>query len=301
MTSTAKRDVFAEISSLIAAQLEQGVRPWAKPWKDGMSPNVDTPHNAISGKAYRGANVWYLMALQNAHGYETAAWLTFNQAKDRGGSVRKGEKGTLIFFWHFGTKIDKETGVESKSVTVRTYSVFNIAQTEGVKMPDRKAQVELTPAERNAKAEAMIVSTGAKVRHGGDRAYYSPSQDFIGLPIAEAFKSPDDYYGTAFHELGHWTGHESRLNRQFGTRFGDDAYAFEELVAELTAAFVCGANGFASVAREDHSAYIGSWLRRIKDDPKAFIKASSEAQKAADLIMANAAEDSEGKEIAEAA
>lgn len=299
-TSTEKRDVFAEISNAIAAKLEQGVRPWAKPWKDGLSPRFDIPHNALSGRAYRGANVFYLMLLQEAYGYESAAWLTFKQALELGGNVRKGEKGALIFFWHFGAKTDKETGEEVKTVTVRSYVVFNVAQTEGVKMPKRDVET-LTPAERNANAESMITATGAKMRYGGDRAFYSPSVDCVTVPIAEAFASPDDYYGTVFHELGHWTGHESRLKREFGKRFGDDAYAFEELVAELTAAFVCGANGFASVARDDHVAYIHSWARRIKDDPKAFIKAASEAQKAADYIMKGASEESESEGASEAA
>ncbi len=297
-----KRDVFAEISNAIALKLEQGVRPWAKPWKDGMSPDPYLPHNAITGKAYRGANVFHLMIMQQAHGYESSAWLTFNQAKDHGGHVKKGEKSTAVFFWHFGTRTDQETGEEKQSVTVRMYFVFNIAQTENVKLPERrKVQTPLTPAERNAKAESMIAATGARIKHGGDVACFVPSQDIVCMPIAEAFKGSDDYYSTMFHELGHWTGHESRLNRTFGARFGDDAYAFEELVAELTSAFICGANGFASVARDDHAAYIGNWIKRIKDDPKAFIKAASEAQKAADLIMPKAEEDSEKEEMAEAA
>lgn len=295
-----KNDTFKEISDLIAAQLEQGVTPWIKPWKAGMSPDTFMPHNATTGKNYRGANVMYLMAVQSVKNYESAAWLTFNQANKLKGHIKKGERGTPVFYWHFGTEIDKVTGEEKTTVRARSYTVFNIAQTEGVELPERKTQI-LTPAERNAKAESLIAATGAKIRHGGDSAFYMPSFDQIQMPVAEAFKSIEDYYSTLFHELGHWTGHESRLDRKFGAKFGDSAYAFEELVAELTSAFVCGANGFTATVREDHAQYIAGWIKKLREEPRAFIDAAGKAQKAADFIMAEASEESEVTETAEAA
>ncbi len=297
------RDVFKEISDRIAAQLENGVRPWSRPWKsEGAGYNFELPHNAATKKPYRGANVWFLIMIQQSRGYPTAQWLTFKGAQALGGNVMKGESATPVFFWKMGTRKDAATGEDVKTFMLRQYFVFNVAQCENLKLPERK-EVVRTEAERNAAADAMIEATGAQIKFGGDRAYYSPTYDYVALPHRDQFHDADGYYGTAFHELGHWTGHEKRLNREFGKKFGDDAYAFEELVAELTAAYICGANGFASTDRDDHAAYIGSWLKRIKEDPKAFITAASKAQNAAELIMGKTAaqESEETDEVSEVA
>jgi antirestriction protein ArdC len=280
-----KTDLFAEITAAIAAQLEQGVRPWAKPWTDreaGFSAAL--PHN-VKGRPYRGANVFWLMMAAQAHGYAEHCWLTFKQAKELGGNVRKGEHGRSVFFWKFDTVKDAATGEDKRRVMLRQYTVFNVAQCEN--LDKRPAPPAPRPEpERIAAAESMIEATGAQIGHGGPRAFYSPAFDLIQLPPRDAFKGADDYYSTAFHELGHWTGHASRLDRKQEGRFGSPEYAFEELVAELTSAFVCGSQGFASVAREDHAAYLQNWLKVLNSDPKAFITASSLAQKAADYILA---------------
>lgn len=207
----------------------------------------------------------------------------------------KGEKGTPVFFWKFTTYEDEKTGEKKQSVTVRTYYVFNIAQCEGVKTP--KAPVPRTEPERIAAAEALLAATGANVQFGGSQAYYAPGPDVVVLPPRAAFKSVDGFYSTAFHEVGHWTGHPSRLNREFGKRFGDDAYAFEELVAELTTALVCASEGFVNEDRPDHAAYLKHWLGILKGDNRAFITAAGAAQKAADFILsaAVAAEDGEAE------
>lgn len=274
-------ELFRKIANDLSAKLEAGVRPWAKPWSAQPSPS-DLPHNVTTGKAYRGANVFWLWMAQAAGGYPTAQWLTYNQAKALGGNVAKGQKGTPCFYWAV-KKGENAKGEETSRMLPVSFTVFNVAQCEGL---PQAAPVEPKPeAARIAAAEALMAATGARIQHGGNQAFFVPSQDYIQLPAFDAFRSPDDYYSTAFHELGHWTGHESRLNREFGKRFGDDAYAFEELVAELTAAFVCGSQGFASFARDDHAQYLGHWIKRLRDDPKAFITAASAAQKAADLIL----------------
>ena len=286
-------DLFQEITDRLIGQMESGIAPWNKPWNSalaGFEPSL--PHN-IAGRAYRGANVFWLMMVAQARGYESPVWLTFKQAQETGGSVRKGEKGTAVFFWHFDRKLNEETGKTEQTCWAKAYTVFNIAQCDGVKAPQAKPR---TQAETVAEADALICATGAIIKHGGDAACYIPSLDIVRLPDREAFASVDGYYGTAFHELGHWTGSEKRLNRQFGKRFGDDAYAFEELVAELTAAFVNGALGLANPARTDHAAYLKHWMKILKADRRAFITAAGKAQAAADFILK-----AQTEEVAEAA
>lgn len=279
MTNT---DVFQQITDSIVSQLETGVRPWAKPWREGVGFE-GYPRN-LNGRPYRGANVFWLQMRADSHGYTAPVWATFNQVKAAGGSVRKGEKGTLVFFWKFDKKRDEKTGELKNTVMVRTYVVFNVAgQCEGVTVPEQRAK---PMAERVADAEALATATGARIGWGGNKAFYSPAFDSVQMPPREAFKSADGLYGTLFHELGHWTGHDSRLKRDFTGRFGSEAYAFEELVAELTAAYVCGASGFYAAPREDHAAYLASWLKVLKGDKRAFITAASQAQKAADFILA---------------
>lgn len=280
-----KPNIFQQITDRIVAQLEAGVRPWSKPWTSAQVSG-GLPVNA-EGRPYRGANVFNLWMEAAEKGYNSPIWLTFNKAKELGGSVRKGEKGAQVFFWLFEKKADPETGEMKDRVTYRVYTVFNLDQTDEVKLP-KKMQIAVEPKadpERIADAEAVIKATGATVRYGGCSAHYVPSQDFVAMPVAADFNSIDDYYSTHFHELGHWTGHATRLDRKFGKRFGDDTYAAEELVAELTAAFICATVGIASVERDDHAAYIGHWLKVLKDDPRAFSEAASKAQKAADFIL----------------
>lgn len=310
--------VFQQITDAIVAQLEAGTRPWAKPWREGAGFD-NWPRN-YRGTAYRGANVFWLQLVADSRGYAEPVWLTYNQAleaanpghkaadlkRSKGAKcgVMAGEKATPVFFWNFEKKRDPQTGELKQVCWVKTYYVFNIAQCdpENVKAPERKLP---TMAERVAGAEALADATGAKIGWGGNKAFYSPHFDTVQMPPREAFKSADALYGTLFHELGHWTGHESRLSRDLKRgRFGDEAYAFEELIAELTAAYVCGSQGFAAPAREDHAAYIASWLRVLKSDPRAFISAASKAQKAADFLLAfgdSAEGECEPEDVAEAA
>ena len=297
-----KNDVFTEITNAITAQLENGVLPWTQPWREGASAtgSATMPHN-IRGRPYRGANAFWLDLIGKSKGYGRPVWLTFNQAKDAGGSVKKGEKGTPVFFWKFDKKPDPANpGKLKETVFVKGYTVFNLDQCEGVACPEPRAR---PLAERVDAAEALANATGAAIQWGGARAFYSPHFDSVQMPERGSFKSADGLYGTLFHELGHWTGHDSRLKREFGRRFGDEAYAFEELVAELTAAFICGSQGFTAPARPDHASYLASWLKVLKGDPRAFITAASAAQKAADFILATqtAEDELEPEALAEAA
>jgi antirestriction protein ArdC len=296
------RDLFQEITDLITAQLDNGVMPWVKPWREGAAAvgSATMPHN-VKGRPYRGANAFWLDLIGTSKGYAQPVWLTFNQAREMGGSVRKGEKGTAVFFWKFDKKPDPANpGKLKDSVMVRQYIVFNLDQCEGLTVAEPKAR---TLQERVEAAEALAEATGAVISYGGARAFYSPHFDSVQMPDRGSFKSADGLYGTLFHELGHWTGHDSRLKRDFKGRFGSEAYAFEELVAELTAAFICGSQGFTALARPDHASYIDSWLKVLKGDKRAFITAASQAQKAADFILASqaAADESEPDEVAEAA
>ena len=291
-------EVFKKIADTIAGKLEMGVRPWAKPWTSRPGA-IAMPHN-IEGRAYRGANVFWLWLEQEARGYAEPIWLTYKQAEAKGGNVIKGERGTKVFFWSRTKRKDKATGEERDSFFAKAYTVFNIAQCEGIELPKVEAPADRPELARIAAADALMAATGADIRYGGHRAFYAPSVDRIQLPAFEDFVSVDGFYSTAFHELGHWTGADHRLKRVFGREFGDDAYAFEELVAELTSAFVCASQGFASIERDDHAEYIGCWIKRIKSNPKAFIQACSKAQAAAEFILNAKADAGEAEPSGEA-
>tara|TARA_R110000868_G_scaffold140583_1_gene356353 strand:+ start:16908 stop:17774 length:867 start_codon:yes stop_codon:yes gene_type:complete len=279
-------ELFAQITDALLVKIEAGVLPWHKPW----TAETALPHN-LSGRTYRGANSFWLSLLQDAKGYSQPVWLTFNQAKAAGGVVKKGEKGTAVFFWSFTDKKNEATGKVEKLVWAKAYTVFNLDQCEGVEHKAANPLARPTIFERNVAADDLIAATGAVIKHGGDRACYVPSTDVICLPHKESFSQSDSYYSTAFHEIAHWTGSEKRLKRTFGKRFGDEAYAVEELVAELTASFVCAALGFDNPARDDHAAYLQGWIKVLKNDKKAFITAAGKAQKAADLILQAQAEE----------
>ena len=294
----------------IIAALEQGVAPWRKPWKAprrGYNPNIH--HNAVSGKAYRGMNPWTLESVAITNGYDSKLWLTFNQAKKAGGTVKKGEKATAVYFWKFdqGIKIvpDTKTGEEvekvRRSVTLRLYYVFNLEQTENVRLPRHRVQPsgqyegpeeeeETFDVIETAQAivDGYIGNGGPSLKHdGNDRAYYRPSNDSIHLPEQAQFESPDEYYSTNFHELGHSTGHTSRLDRhsnQLQHSFGSESYSKEELVAEFTSALLCAQSGIDNTL-ENSAAYIAGWLRKLKSDPRLALVAAGKAQAAADLIL----------------
>jgi antirestriction protein ArdC len=287
-----RRDVYETITDQIVADLEQGVRPWLKPWNaDHMDGRITRPlrHNGIP---YQGVNVLTLWMAACAKDYAAPIWMTFKQAIDLGGAVRKGEKSSLVVYANSITRseTDPDTGEEQARDIhyMKGYSVFNTAQIDGLPAQYYAKPEPLAPRfHRIAHAEAFFAATRADIRHGGNRAYYAPSLDTIQMPPFESFRDPESYYATLAHEGTHWSGHGSRLSRSFGSkRWGDDGYAVEELVAELGAAFLCADLGLAAAPRDDHASYIDHWLRVLKQDSRAIFAAASHAQRAADFLHA---------------
>jgi antirestriction protein ArdC len=280
-----KRDLYADVSARIVAELEAGAAPWVKPWS--ATPGQNTPCNAASNRPYSGCNV-VLLWLARSAGYRTPRFLTFKQALELGGNVRKGEHGTKVYFVKQLQVRDRNaTDAESEMRLVpmmREYTVFNVDQCEN--LPERVMTLgEIKPRntdERDSTIDEFLASSGATIREGLGEAYYRPGDDFISLPAFAAFKSAATFYPTAFHELGHWTGHKSRLDRDLRNRFGERAYAAEELVAELCAAFLCAEFSLDGELR--HAGYIQSWIGLLKVDSRAFFTACSKAQAAADYL-----------------
>jgi antirestriction protein ArdC len=276
------KNLQAEITAKILEHLDRGVVPWRKPWKDYGSGAM--PRNAISNRAYSGANVVLLWMQADAKGFASPKWLTFKQALEAGGHVRKGEKSAQIVYLGSITKDDDETGELRKVPFLKSYSVFNIAQCDGLDHLVDALPRGVNPDARDALAEEFIVSTGARITHGESRAYYSSRDDRVNLPAFEAFTGAEAYYSTAFHELTHWTGAEKRLNRTFGKRFGDQSYSAEELVAELGSAFLCAEFGFDNQTIENQAAYIDHGRRFLMEHEKAFVSAASAASKAVEYL-----------------
>jgi antirestriction protein ArdC len=286
------RNLYSEVTQRILTELQNGAAPWIKPWASTAGRNV--PHNAVTGRAYSGCNVVLLWMTAQDRGYATPAYLTYNQAKEAGGNVRKGEHGTKVYFVKKLLVKDKTSDKADATRTIpmmREYTVFNISQCENlperITSPVTKAQ--RNPSARDETADSFLSSTRADIREGNGEAYFVPSQDFISMPAFAAFRNADSFYATAFHELGHWTGHKTRLDRDLKDRFGSKAYAAEELVAELTAAFLCAEFSFDGELR--HAGYIEHWIRLLADDDKAFFTACSRAQKAADYLRGLALSD----------
>lgn len=275
-------DLYQLVTDKIIAQLEAGVIPWVKPWTEGGS---GAPMNATTGKKYRGIN--QLLLVPPAAGN---SWLTFNQARDCGANVRKGEKAQqIVFFKPWEMKDKNDPDAAGKMIPLlKGYFVFHTSQVDN--LPAKFEPVPIAPMpefERIAAADKIL--SQAVILHGGDKAFYSPGHDKITLPRAEQFRAIGDYYATALHELTHWTGHEKRCARDFSGRFGSTAYAREELVAEIGAAFMM--NSCQIEGEMQHAAYLASWLAVLKEDKRAILSASSAAQKAVDfLIPAEAAE-----------
>ncbi|RZN32026.1 zincin-like metallopeptidase domain-containing protein [Bradyrhizobium sp. Leo121] len=278
-----KRDLYAEVSARIIAELEAGAAPWIKPWS--ATPGANTPCNAVTNRPYSGCNV-VLLWMAQAAGYRTPRFLTFKQALELGGHVRKGERGTKVYFVK---QLQIQEDAEDDSATrlvpmMREYAVFNIDQCDG--LPDSvragKPSRVRNPDHRDDTADEFLHSTRADIREGHGEAYYVPSRDFISMPAFEAFNGADHFYGTVFHELSHWTAHKSRLDRDLKNRFGSRNYAAEELIAELGAAFLCAEFGFDGDLR--HAGYIATWIDFLKADKRAFFTACSQASRATDYL-----------------
>jgi antirestriction protein ArdC len=252
------------------------------------------PANAVTGRCYSGINVLILWAAVIEGGYASQRWLTYRQAVAAGGHVRKGESGTTVCYADRFTPRAEAQQAQDEEREARTiaflkrFTVFNVEQCEG--LPEELTHVAEPPAETDIRPQvtALIDASGADLRIGGGEAYYSPSGDYVAVPPVQAFHAPIDWHRTALHELGHWTGHTSRLNRDQTGRFGSSAYAREELVAEMASAFACASLSIEPTVR--HSDYIDSWLAALRADEKAIFRAASAASKAADYLLAFALE-----------
>jgi antirestriction protein ArdC len=287
------KQIYAEVTKKIVEQLEKGVAPWVRPWSTssvkGHVRGRMFPHNVQSNRDYRGINVILLVLAAQCKGYAPGAWATYKQIGDRGGQVRKGEKATqVVFFSAIEVEDRKNPDLMKKVPLMRFYSVFNVEQAEWTKDPFGKhAPVDGEEAEVDAlpDCEETIKATGAVIKHGGDMACYIPSIDQIRMPARKSFVDKGAYYSTTFHELTHWTSKEGRCDRDLSAgRFGNPEYAFEELVAELSSAFLCAEHGVDGTLR--HAEYLGHWLKALKDDDTAIFKASALAQKAVTFVMA---------------
>ena len=287
---TERQDVYTRITAQIVADLEKGVRPWVKPWNAEHAAGRITRPLRHNGQPYSGINILSLWMSATAQNFAAPIWMTFRQALELDAHVRKGEKGSLVVYANSITRTehDDKTGedVEHEIPYMKGYTVFDVEQIDG--LPEiyyAKAAPTLDPVARIDHAEKFLHATGVPINHGGTRAYYSLSTDAVQMPPFECFVNADKYYSTLAHELTHATAHKTRLDRDFGGhRFGSNAYAQEELVAELGAAFLCADLELALEPREDHAAYIANWLEVLQNDSRAIFTAAAHAQKAADFI-----------------
>jgi antirestriction protein ArdC len=289
-TATDKRDVYSRVTAQIINAIEQGTGTWRMPWHTS-GHYAFSPINVASKKPYRGINTVCLWSAAQGKGYERGEWATYQQWQDRGAQVRKGEKATLVVFWKFAADSSEtqegETSHSSRLLFTRGYSVFNAAQVDGY---TPTVDPEISMPERIAHAEAFFRAIAADLRHGGNRANYALDTDHIQMPQFGAFVENVAYYSTLAHEHTHWTAKAGRCDRQLGKRFADNAYAAEELIAELGAAFTSAHLGLSTEPREDHAQYLASWLRVLKADSRAIFTAASKAQQATDWLIARAGE-----------
>lgn len=278
-----RTDIYTRITNQIIEAIERGAGKYRMPWHTS-GEFLSSPINAQSKKPYRGINILALFATGAEHGYDNGIWATYKQWRELGAQVRKGEKSASVVFWKF-SEIEAESDGGSDDRTVpfaREYHVFNANQVEGYPLP---TPAPVNTEERIAHAEEFFGRVPATVSHGGNMAFYSKDTDRIQLPRFEMFKDAPSYYSVRSHETVHWTGAESRLNRDLKGRFGDESYAAEELVAELGAAFLSSELGLSNEPRQDHAAYVHGWLKVLKNDKRAIFTAASKAQQAVDWIV----------------
>ena len=261
------KDAYQQITDQILKSLEEGLPAWVRPWS-----TLSAPHNAISHKNYNGIN--RLILGMSTH--KETGWLTYRQAQEAGGQIRKGEKSTMVVLFK-PIKVQKQ-GEDAKMIPLmRSFNVFNVGQIDNLNLSVEEKVVEFSG---NELADKLLLK--ANITHGGSEACFIPSLDRINLPIKSDFKTEADYYATALHELTHWTGHKTRLDRQINNRHGDESYAFEELVAELGASFLCSDCNIDG--KLQHESYIQSWIKVLKSDKKAIFNASSQARKSCEYL-----------------
>ena len=284
MTDSQHRDPMQEFADRIVSELEKGVKPWVHPWHPDKAGDPQAPLNPVTGKHYHGVNVLILGMDLRAFESGDPRWMTYQQAQEKNWQVRKGERSTTIFFVRPLEVDDEETEGAKRTIRLlKHYAVYHASQIDGI--PAYKApSVEEAPWTRPEAADIILKNSGVVIRIGGDRAFYSPTTDHIQLPPESAFRGPAEYATTGLHELGHWTGHPSRLNRELQNRFGSAAYAMEELRAELASAFVASMLGIPTDIPQ-HASYLASWIIPLKDDKREIFRAATDAQRIADMEL----------------
>ena len=281
-----KVDTYQALTDQITALISEHGTDWLKTWSSKASGNI----NSISGKEYQGINVFSLAVSSFANNFESDEWLTYKQAQAKGWQVKKGSKGTHIIYFKINEYENKKTGDIDRVPMIKQYSVFNGDQIEGF-IPTKEPVTVAETFENCDLVEATIEAHEITLRHGGDKAFFSPNLDFIQMPMKQDFISTDEennqqtYYSTLLHEVTHWTGHKKRLARDFSGRFGSNAYAFEELVAEIGSVFLCAKMGVKASPSQNNAKYLNNWLEVLKDDKRAIVKAFSLAQKASNYIV----------------
>jgi len=286
-------DHYQAVTDRVIAALEAGTTPWRRPWVAGQhTTQPGMPRNAISGRAYRGINAVLLSMPQMAHASDDPRWLTYRQAAERGWQVRAGERGTpVVFFKRLDVHERPEGGAIGDGETVtrripilRGFTAFHASQVDG--MPAYQSPtLDEAPWRKPEAPELIVAASGVKVRVGGNQAFYSPTLDFIGMPVYSAFRTPESYSATLLHELAHASGSSHRLGRDLSGRFGTRSYSFEELIAELSSCFVCAALDLPCDI-ENHASYLQSWMEVLREDRRAIFRAAAAAQKAADWMLA---------------
>lgn len=285
-----RTNLYDEVTTRIIAELEAGRLPWVQPWGTTGNAGPGLPRNALTARAYSGVNVLILWGAVIEHGWPSQSWLTFRQAQEAGGCVRKGEHGvTVVYADRFTPEAEKERasrdGDEAKAVPfLKRFTVFNVAQCEGLRVGLASDPAPLPEREIVPVAEEVIAASDVDFRIGGTRAFYVPSQDFVQVPPQPVFFEQVNYYRTCLHELTHATGHAKRLGRNLTNPFGSKDYAREELIAEMGSAFLCAALGIAPTVR--HADYVGAWLEVLREDNRAIFRAASAAGRAAEWLLA---------------
>lgn len=284
-----RTDHYTRVTTSIVADLERGVRPWLKPWiAEHSAGRINRPLRS-NGQPYKGINVLSLWESAISQHFTAPIWMTFKQAKELGADIRKGSQGTPVVYADSFIKTETtENGQETQRgiYFLKGYTVFNVEQIDGLPSHYYAPSADpLDTATRIEQADRFFNQTQAEIRHGGDRAFYSPASDFVQMPPYIAFRDAESYYATLAHEVTHWTRHPSRLDRSFGQScFGDEGYAREELVAEIGSAFLCCDLGIIPEPRQDHAAYLDHWLKVLKADKRAIFRAAAHAQRAVDFL-----------------
>jgi antirestriction protein ArdC len=300
----ARRDrtnLYSEITDKIIAELEAGRVPWIQPWGTATAKApLGLPKNASTGRTYSGINVLLLWGAVIERGFSGQSWLTFRQALSLGGNVRKGERGTTVVYADRFVPEDekrraRETGEDAQAIPfLKRFTVFNTDQCENLPGDVATAAPPVPTGLIEPRVEALIAATEIDFRIGGNRAFYVPAHDYVQVPPPQAYFEPINWHRTALHELGHASGAPHRLNRDLSGSFGSKKYAFEELIAEINAAFCCASLGITPTVR--HADYIGSWLEVLREDNRAIVRAASQASKAADWLLAFLPEDDQQRD-----